>query len=119
MKVTVFGATGQIGRLVIRDLLASAHDVTAYVRNPGKLDLSDPHLAMVIGELSDQARILQAVHGADAVISALGPLLGRGSTGTPVTDGPRTSSPPCRPNTSDVTSGWRLRRCPMNATTPR
>jgi hypothetical protein len=37
MKVTVFGATGQIGRHVVDNLLAGGHDVTAYVRNPGKL----------------------------------------------------------------------------------
>lgn len=40
-----------------------------------------------MGELSDARRIGQAVHGADAVLSALGPTLKRGSTGTPVTDG--------------------------------
>jgi nucleoside-diphosphate-sugar epimerase len=73
VNVTVFGATGQIGRLVVGDLLAGDHDVTVYVRNPGKLGHSDPHLV--------------TVRGSDAVISALGPLLRRGSTGTPVTDG--------------------------------
>ncbi len=41
----------------------------------------------VTGELSDEARIQQAVRGTDAVIGALGPLLRRGSLGTPVTDG--------------------------------
>jgi len=87
MNVTVFGATGQIGRLVVADLLAGGHDVTAYVRNPGKLSHSDPRLVTVTGELSDEARIQQAVRGSDAVISALGPLLRRGSQGTPVTDG--------------------------------
>jgi nucleoside-diphosphate-sugar epimerase len=87
MNVTLFGATGQIGRLVIRDLLARGHDVTAYVRNPGKLGSRDPRLSTIAGELSDEAGIRQAVRGADAVISALGPLLRRGSTGTPVTDG--------------------------------
>jgi uncharacterized protein YbjT (DUF2867 family) len=78
MNVTVFGATGQIGRLVVGDLLAGGHDVTAYVRNPAKLGHSDPRLVTVIGELSDEARIRQAVRGSDAVISALGPLLRRG-----------------------------------------
>ena len=87
MKVAVFGATGQIGRLVVGDLLAGGHDVTAYVRNPGKLVDRDPRLSTIAGELSDKARILSAVRGADAVISALGPLLRPGSKGTPVTDG--------------------------------
>ncbi|MGA9491773.1 MAG: NAD(P)H-binding protein [Mycobacterium sp.] len=87
MKVTVFAATGQIGRLVVGELLAGGHDVTSYVRNPGKLGESDPRRVTIAGELSDQARIQQAVRGSEAVISALGPLLRRNSKGTPVTDG--------------------------------
>jgi uncharacterized protein YbjT (DUF2867 family) len=40
VNVTVFGATGQIGRLVVADLLAGGHSVTAYVRNPATLQAS-------------------------------------------------------------------------------
>jgi uncharacterized protein YbjT (DUF2867 family) len=87
MNLTVFGATGQIGRLVVGDLLVVGHDVTVYIRNPGKLGDRDPRLSTIAGELTDEIRIRQAVRGADAVISALGPLLRHGSTGTPVTDG--------------------------------
>ena len=87
MKVTLFGATGQIGRLVVDDLLIGGHGVTAYVRNPGKLGRRDPRLVTISGKLSNEVRIQQAVRGADAVISALGPLLRRGAKGTPVTDG--------------------------------
>jgi putative NADH-flavin reductase len=89
MKITVFGATGKIGRLVVTDLLAAGHDVTAYVRNPGKLHAVDPRLTVATGELSDAQRIRQAVHGADAVISALGPSLKRSAKGAPVTEGTR------------------------------
>jgi uncharacterized protein YbjT (DUF2867 family) len=87
VNVTVFGATGKIGRLVIAHLLASSHDVTAYVRNPGKLHIVDPCLRVVTGELSDAQRVRRAVHRADAVISALGPSMNRGTRGTPVTEG--------------------------------
>jgi putative NADH-flavin reductase len=85
MNVTVFGAIGQIGQLGVSNLLVISHDVTAYVRNPGRLGHSDPRLVTTAGELSDE-RIQQAVRGADAVISALGPLLRRGSTGSPGTE---------------------------------
>ncbi len=89
MKITVFGASGQIGRHVVTELLARGHAVTASVRNPDKLGAHDPSLVTVVGELSDAARILQAVHGAEGVISALGPSLERGTRGTPVTEGTR------------------------------
>src|SRR5258708_7272692 len=84
MKVTVFGASGQLGHHVVTVLLADGHDVTAYVRNPSKLLDVDPRPAVVTGELSALERVREAVHGADAVISALGPSLSRGAKGTPV-----------------------------------
>jgi nucleoside-diphosphate-sugar epimerase len=89
MQVTVFGATGGIGRHVVDQLLAAGHDVVAYARNPTKLNRDDPRLRVVTGELADRDRVLEAVQGSDAVISALGPSLKRGVTGTPVTDGTR------------------------------
>lgn len=89
LNVTVFGATGGIGRLVVADLIAGGHAVTAYVRNTAKLQITDPRLTVVPGELSDAERVRQAIHGADAVISALGPSMNRATTGTPVTDGTR------------------------------
>ncbi|MEV0219601.1 NAD(P)H-binding protein [Streptomyces sp. NPDC050704] len=90
MRVTVFGATGGIGRLVVQRLLDDGHQVTALVRTPAKLALTHSHLTVVTGQLSDRDAVEQAVSGADAVISALGPFLKRSTTGTQVTDGTRT-----------------------------
>lgn len=90
MRVSVFGATGAIGRLVVQHLLDDGHQVTALVRTPAKLALTHPHLTVVTGQLADRAAVEQAVSGADAVISALGPSLKRSTTGAQVTDGTRT-----------------------------
>ncbi|WP_151483567.1 NAD(P)-dependent oxidoreductase [Streptomyces albicerus] len=90
MRVTVFGATGGIGRLVVQQLLDDGHQVTALVRTPAKLALTHSHLTAVTGQLSDRDAVEQAVSGADAVVSALGPSLKRSTTGTAVTDGTRT-----------------------------
>jgi putative NADH-flavin reductase len=87
VKVTVFGATGKIGRLVVAKLLARGHQVTALARNPSKIDIADPKLTIVASELSDRALVRGAIRGADAVISALGPSLKPGSSGTPITEG--------------------------------
>lgn len=89
-NVTVFGASGKIGRHVVDQLLADGTHVTAYVRNTAKLDITHPHLTIVEGGLDDPTAIAKAVDGADAVISALGPTLKRGAKGTPVADGTRT-----------------------------
>jgi nucleoside-diphosphate-sugar epimerase len=87
MQVTVFGATGGIGRHVVDQLLESGHDVVAYVRTPTKVDRQDPHLRVATGPLSDVERVTEAIRGSGAVISVLGPSLKRGATGTPVTEG--------------------------------
>ncbi|MFI5966426.1 NAD(P)-dependent oxidoreductase [Streptomyces asoensis] len=90
MRVTVFGASGAIGRLVVQQLLDDGHEVTALVRTPAKLALTHTRLTVVSGQLSDRDAVDKALSGADAVISALGPSLERSTTGTQVTDGTRT-----------------------------
>jgi putative NADH-flavin reductase len=89
MDVTVFGATGKIGRLVVEQLLAAGHEVTALVRTPLNLTIDHPDLTVRTGQLSDAAAVHDVVGGSDVVISALGPSLKRGAKGTPVADGTR------------------------------
>jgi uncharacterized protein YbjT (DUF2867 family) len=87
VRVTVFGASGKIGRLCVDRLLADGHEVIAFVRTPTKLPVVDDRLTLVAGQLTDPTAVTAAIQGSHAVISALGPSLKRGETGTPVTDG--------------------------------
>ena len=84
MRVTVIGASGGIGREVVRQAIAADHEVTAVIRDsarsgavvrewervpvggPGRL-----HVA-VVDSLSP-GELVGAVSGRDAVVSALGP----------------------------------------------
>lgn len=50
---TVFGATGRIGHHVVEQLLGAGHTVTAYARNPSKLEVDHPRLRVVEGDLDD------------------------------------------------------------------
>ncbi|MFD9127362.1 NAD(P)-dependent oxidoreductase [Kitasatospora sp. NPDC059571] len=77
MKLTVFAATGGIGRLILDQALAAGHDVTAVVRNPDRLnaDGRPPERVRVVrADLADaDPQVLEsAVAGADAVLSGLG-----------------------------------------------
>jgi len=85
MKITVFGSSGNVGKLLVDQALAEGYDVIAYARNPSKLTMKHDHLTIVHGELSDEAMIDRAITGADAVISVMGPS-GK-SKGTPITHG--------------------------------
>lgn len=72
MKIVVFGASGRTGRLVVEQALAAGHEVTAVVRDPGKLAIADEALRVVQGAADQPDTIGAAVLGAQAVISAVG-----------------------------------------------
>lgn len=72
MKLTIFAATGGIGRQALAQAVASGHDVTAVVRNPGKLS-EKTHAVAADLAAPDPAALRTAIGGADAVLSGLGP----------------------------------------------
>src|SRR5215475_7621566 len=77
MKLTIFAATGAVGRQLLQQAVAAGHDVTAVVRNPAKLagELAGEKVRVVTADLGapDPAVLESAVRGADAVLSGLGP----------------------------------------------
>ncbi|MEW1779032.1 NAD(P)H-binding protein [Streptomyces sp. NPDC086777] len=73
MNLTVFGATGGIGREIVRQALASGHRVTAVVRDPARLTVTGTGLEVVRADLTDPEAVRPAVTGRNAVLSGLGP----------------------------------------------
>jgi putative NADH-flavin reductase len=78
VKLTIIGATGGVGRQLLGQALDAGHDVTAMVRDPGKLPpdvLGGRAVRIVTADLvaTDPQVLESAVAGADAVLSALGP----------------------------------------------
>ncbi|MFD5793200.1 NAD(P)-dependent oxidoreductase [Streptomyces diastatochromogenes] len=72
MKLTVFGATGGIGREIVRQALGAGHQVTAVVRDPTRLDVTGDALEVFRADLTDPQELRAAVVGRDAVLSGLG-----------------------------------------------
>lgn len=72
MKIAVFGASGRTGILIVYQALNQGHTVTAYTRDPSRVPIQHKNLNVVTGELSDRAKIAEAVTGQDAVLCALG-----------------------------------------------
>ncbi|MEU0006528.1 NAD(P)H-binding protein [Streptomyces sp. NPDC006314] len=72
MNLTVFGATGGIGREIVRQALGAGHRVTAVVRDPARLDVTGDALEVFTADLTDPERLRAAVVGRDAVLSGLG-----------------------------------------------
>jgi putative NADH-flavin reductase len=72
MKLVIFGASGQTGRLLTEQALQEGHEVTAFVRREGAMTLDHPNLKVVTGHLNDTVKLKEAVAGADACFSTLG-----------------------------------------------
>lgn len=72
MNVTVLGASGRTGGRLVEELLRRGHAVTAVVRDPAAAGLPAA-VRVVRGDARDPAVLAEAVAGADAVASALGP----------------------------------------------
>lgn len=70
-KVTVFGANGKVGSLVVQGLLERGHEVVAFVHHNNGL-MESAQLKIVEGDIHDVAAVELAIGRADAVISALG-----------------------------------------------
>ena len=74
MKLTLFGATGRTGIVLLSQALERGHQVRAYTRSPAKLgDHQHELLEVIEGDLHDAEGVTRAIVGSDAVISVLGP----------------------------------------------
>lgn len=71
MNITVFGATGKVGSIVVQEALRRGHSVTAFAYHIGNLQ-SSPKLRFVEGDVHDPGPVKEALMQTDAVISALG-----------------------------------------------
>ncbi|MDJ0796860.1 MAG: SDR family oxidoreductase [Calothrix sp. MO_167.B12] len=80
MKLLIFGATGTIGRQLVEQALEQGYTVTAFARNPAKLNIQHANLKAFQGDVMDITSVEQAVQGQDAVVCVLGS--GQKLTGT-------------------------------------
>ena len=72
MTIAIIGASQGIGHELLRIALDAGHDVTALLRNPAKLTISNSRLRIVKGDILDPATVATAVAGNDAVCLCIG-----------------------------------------------
>jgi putative NADH-flavin reductase len=75
VRVVVLGTTGRTGSIVADLALDRGMDVVALVRHEPEPPL-DPRVAVTVVDLRDQDAIAPELAGADAVVSAIGPVTG-------------------------------------------
>ena len=72
MKIAIIGATGQTGLEFIKQALERGHNITALVRSPEKITVSDDNLRVIKGDIYNRDDICRAVAGQEAIFIALG-----------------------------------------------
>ncbi len=72
MKILVIGATGRLGRELVKHALDKDHMVTAFARNIEDLQIEHPNLRLVRGDVLYPTLIEAAIVGHDAVLSVIG-----------------------------------------------
>lgn len=75
MKLTVFGASGMVGKKLIEQALVKDFYVTAFGRNVEAFidkDNRSDHLTAIKGYVFDETEVYKAIKNADALISVIG-----------------------------------------------
>ncbi len=72
-KILLIGASGFIGSAILNEALNRGIQVTAVVRNPEKIKISNANLTVVKADVSDAKALADIAKGMDAVISSYNP----------------------------------------------
>ncbi|HLV68924.1 MAG TPA: NAD(P)-dependent oxidoreductase [Polyangiaceae bacterium] len=75
MKIAVLGASGTIGRRIVREALQRGHSVTGIARHPSRIEAAE-RLRPAQADATKSDELLRVLEGHDAVISAVGPAAG-------------------------------------------
>jgi putative NADH-flavin reductase len=72
VKISVFGANGPTGRILVDEALKRGHGVNAVTRHPSQFPLKHERLHIVRADVTDGSSLDEAISGCDAVASVLG-----------------------------------------------
>ncbi len=73
MKITIFGSTGFVGKVLIRKAIASGYQVKTLARHPEKLKEIKDKIEIIEGSVFESSLVEVALEGAEAVLSTVGP----------------------------------------------
>ena len=63
MKIAIIGASRGIGAELLKAAIEEGHEVTALVRDPAKLNISNPKLKVIKGDILDPSSVAEAIAG--------------------------------------------------------
>ena len=71
-SIAVFGATGRTGKPFTELALTEGYQVRALLRTPSKLEIQNPNLQLIQGDLADAAKVEETIRGTEAVLLLVG-----------------------------------------------
>jgi putative NADH-flavin reductase len=72
MNILLIGASRGIGYELLQQLLSAGHHVTAILRNPLHLQISNDNLKVIQGDILDKRSVEEGVEGQEAVCITIG-----------------------------------------------
>ncbi len=85
-RVLVAGATGQLGRVITRQLLDAGVKVRALARNAAALAASAPGAEIAAVDMRDVAKLTEACRGVDQIVATANNNMGKGANSPSRTD---------------------------------
>ncbi|BDD06165.1 NAD(P)H-binding protein [Aureibacter tunicatorum] len=74
-QITIFGATGFVGKKLIRLAIERGYKIKALARSKNKLKEFESKIEIIEGDYFDLNKIDEAIHGSSAILSTIGPPL--------------------------------------------
>ena len=72
MNIAIFGASGIVGKAIVKEALKKGHLVTVLTRNAKKFSPDHNHLRIIEGDVTDRSVLRKVLKEQDAVIQTLG-----------------------------------------------
>jgi putative NADH-flavin reductase len=72
MRIAIIGASRGIGAELLKAAVEEGHEVTALVRDPATLNISNPKLKIIKGDILDSSSVAKAIAGQEAICVCIG-----------------------------------------------
>lgn len=76
VTISLFGATGKTGKILLRKLTEKRYSVRVLVRDPGKIKLTNPLVTVIAGNILDANKVFLCLEKSEAVINVIGHVKG-------------------------------------------
>ena len=71
-KIAIIGGTGKAGKILVKELVNQGFKIKVLLRNPEKLDINNPLVEKIQGDVRNYESVHALISGCSAVISTLG-----------------------------------------------